>query len=173
MAENDAKHILIVIAHNNFRDEEYSSVRNSLETAGAKVTVASTVMENAAGSQGLKVKPDKLIDDVDPADFDGVIFVGGTGSSQYWHDVNAHGIVTHLNAGGKLVAASSHAPVTLAVAGILSGKKATGHITIYEKLQVAGAHYTGKKLEVDGNVITSAGANAAKEFSQALTKALK
>jgi len=160
----------MVLAHNNFRDEEYTSARQALESKGAHVTVASTVAKEAAGSQGMKVDPDLLIDDVEPGDFDGVIFIGGTGSSQYWHDISAHDIATNLNSQGKLVAATSQAPVTLAVAGILTGKKATSHVAVYEKLQVAGADYTGSKIEVDGNIITSSGANAAREFAEAISK---
>jgi len=70
------------------------------------------------------------------------------------------------------VAASSHAVATLAVAGLLKGRKATCHMSIYDKLQVAGVDYTGKKIEIDGNIITSSGVNAAKEFRDALAKAL-
>ncbi len=168
-----AKYVLMVLAHNNFRDEEYTAARNALENNGAKITIASTLKNGAVGSQGLKLNPDLLIDDVNPEDYDAVIFIGGTGSSQYWHDVKAHEIAESANNSGKVVGASSHAAVTLAVAGLLKGKRATGHITVYEKLKVKGAEYTGKKIEVDGNIITSSGANAAKEFAQALTQAIK
>ena len=168
-----AKSVLMVLAHNNFRDEEYTAARNALENNGAKITIASTLKNGAAGSQGLKLNPDLLIDDVNPEDYDAVVFIGGTGSSQYWHDVKAHEIAQSANKNGKVIGASSHAPVTLAVAGLLKGKRATGHVTIYEKLTIKGAEYTGKKIEVDGNIITSSGANAAKEFAQALTQAIK
>ncbi|MFQ5649679.1 MAG: DJ-1/PfpI family protein [bacterium] len=169
---SNSKHVLMVIAHNNFRDEEYTSARNRLETNGTRVTVASTVRTDARGSQGLKLDPGLLIDDVDPGQYDGVVFIGGTGASQYWHDVKAHEIATALNNEGKVVAACSHAPALLAVAGLLKDKKATGHVTIYEKLQVAGAYYTGSKTEKDGNIITSSGVNAAKEFAEMLTQAV-
>ncbi|RMF62881.1 MAG: DJ-1 family protein, partial [Calditrichaeota bacterium] len=104
--------------------------------------------------------------------YDAVVFIGGTGASQYWHDVKAHEIARAAMRDGKVVAASSHAPVTLAVAGLLQKKRVTGHVAIYEKLTVHGAEYTGRKLEVDGNLITSSGANAAKEFAEALGKAV-
>lgn len=168
-----AKSVLMVLAHNNFRDEEYTAARDALENSGAKITIASTLKIGAAGSQGLKLNPDLLIDDVNPEDYDAAIFIGGTGSSQYWHDVKAHEIAQSVNDSGKVVGASSHAVVTLAVAGLLKGKRATSHVMVYEKLQVQGAKYTGKKIEVDGNIITSSGANAAKEFAQALTQAIK
>ena len=169
---SSGKSVLVIIAHNNFRDEEYTSIREKLQQAGIAITVASTTTNEALGSQGSQVKPDILIDAVNPDDFDGVIFIGGTGSSQYWHDTKAHEIALSLNENNKLVAASSHSPVTLAVTGILKDKKATAHISVYEKLSIQGAKYTGKKLEVDGNIITSAGVSAAKEFSDAIVKAI-
>lgn len=172
MATNSGKSVLMVIAHNNFRDEEYLAVRDKLEKSGVKITVASTVKKEALGSQGLKLDPDLLIDEVEPGDYDAVVFIGGTGASQYWHDVKAHEIVMTANRSGKVIGASSHAPVTLAVTGILNGKKATSHVSVYEKLAVQGASYTGKKIERDGNIITSSGANAAKEFADALAQAI-
>ncbi len=167
-----SKNVLIVLAHNNFRDEEYLSVRKSLENKNHKITVASTVTKDAAGSQGMRLDPNSLIDDISPDDFDAVVFIGGTGASQYWHDVKAHDIAKTIDGNGKTVAASSHATVTLAVAGILTGKNATSHVAVYEKLQVAGANYTGKKLEKAGNIITSTGANSAKEFAEAVASAI-
>lgn len=168
-----SKSVLMVLAHNNFRDEEYTSARKALENAGARITTASTIKNGAAGIMGLRLAPDLLIDEVNPDDFDAVVFVGGTGSSQYWHDVKAHEIAVSLNKKDNVVAATSHAPVTLAVAGLLKDKRATGHVTVFEKLKVQGAEYTGKKVEVDGNIITSSGANAAKEFARAIAQAIK
>ncbi len=173
MSTSNARKALMVLAHNNFRDEEYTSARQSLEESGLEVAVTSTVARNAMGSQGMNIDPDLLIDDVSPDDYDAVVFVGGTGASQYWHDIHAHTIATTLNDASKIVGATSHASVTLAVAGLLTGKKATSHVAVYEKLQVAGAKYTGSNVEVDGNIITSSGANAAKEFSQTLSQALR
>ncbi len=171
MSSKNSK-VLMVVAHHNFRDEEYTSARQKLESAGAQITVASTVTTAASGSQGLSIDPDLLIDDVNSGDYDAVVFVGGTGASQYWHDMKAHEIITEMNARGCIIAATSHAPATIAATGLLKNKKATGHVTIFDKLQVAGADYTGSKLEQEGNIITSSGANAAKEFSVALAGAI-
>ncbi|MFQ5754073.1 MAG: DJ-1/PfpI family protein [bacterium] len=172
MTRDNGKSVLMILAHNNFRDEEYTATRQKLENNGAKITVASTIKNGATGSQGLKLNPDVLIDEVNANDYDVVVFIGGSGASQYWHDMKAHEIARTAVKNGKILAASSHAPVTLAVAGVLHGKKATGHVTIYEKLSVKGVNYTGRKLEKDRNIITSSGANAAKEFAEALAQAI-
>jgi protease I len=168
-----SKSVLMILAHNNFRDEEYTAARERLEKSGAKVTVASTIKKGAGGTQGMKLDPDLLIDEINSQEFDAVVFIGGSGASQYWHDVNAHEIARAAAQKGKVVAASSHATVTLAVAGLLTGKKATGHVSVYEKLKVQGAIFTGSKLERDGNIITASGPNAAREFAEALAEALK
>ncbi len=173
MTKNNTKSVLMVLAHSNFRDEEYTSAREKLENSGAEITVASTIKKGAAGTQGMSLNPDLLIDDVNPDDFDAVVFIGGTGASQYWHDSKAHEIAQDAAKKGKVIGASSHASVILAIAGLLNGKKATCHSAVYEKLIVKGAEYTGKKLEKDGNVITSSGANASKEFAEALAQAIK
>lgn len=167
-----SKTVLIVLAHNNFRDEEYKAVREKLEKTGAKITVTSTIKNGAMGTMGLKLNPDLLIDEVNPDEYDAVVFIGGSGASQYWHDVKAHDIAKAAAAKNKVIGAGSHAPVTLAVAGLLNGKNVTGHITVYEKLQVQGAKYTGKKVEMDGNIITCTGANAAKQFAEVLAEAI-
>ncbi len=172
MAKNKAKSVLLVLAHSNFRDEEYKATREKLESIGARVTVASTVKNGALGTQGMELNPDLMIDEVDPNDYDAVVFIGGTGASQYWHDQKAHEIAQFAANNGKVIGALSHAPVTLAVAGLLKGKKVTGHMSVFEKLTVHEANYTGKKLEQDGNIITASGANAAKEFAEALVNSL-
>jgi protease I len=172
MTKKNGKSVLMVLAHHNFRDEEYNATRAKLESIGAKITTASTVKNGACGSQGLELNPDLLIDEVEPDHYDAVVFIGGTGASQYWHDMKAHEIARIAADNGKIIGASSHAPVILSQAGLLKGKKATGHASIFDKLIVQGAKYTGSKLEQDGNIITSSGPNAAKEFAEALAKAL-
>ncbi|MFQ5865312.1 MAG: DJ-1/PfpI family protein [bacterium] len=172
MSRKKAKSVLMVLAHHNFRDEEYTATRKKLESVGAKITTASTVRNGASGNQGMKLNPDLLIDEVEPNQYDAVVFIGGTGASQYWHDAKAHEIARVAANNGKVVGAISHAPVTLALAGLLKGRKVTGHVSIFEKLMVQGAKYTGKKLEQDGNIITSSGPNSAKEFAEVLAESL-
>ncbi|MFQ5601929.1 MAG: DJ-1/PfpI family protein [bacterium] len=172
MAKENSKSVLMIVAHNNFRDEEYTAAREKLEKNGTKITVASTTTNGARSTQGMQINPDVLLDAVNADDYDAVVFVGGSGASQYWHDAKAHEIACHAASHGKVVAASSHAAVTLAVAGLLKDKTVTGHVAVYEKLTVQGANYSGKKLEIDGNIITSSGANAAREFAEALVNSL-
>jgi protease I len=170
---NNGRAILMVIPTEGFREEEYKATREALEKSGAKVVIASTVKKGAIGYDGNSVDPDILIDDANPDDYAGVVFIGGHGASQYWHDYKAHEIIRSYAKAGKLIAANDRAPVALAVAGILPGKKVTGHNSIFEKLSNAGADYTGHKVERDGNIITGEGPNAISLYVAELAKAVK
>lgn len=167
----NGKAVLMLLPATGFREEEYHAARAALEKHGHRIVIASTVKQNALGTEGVKVDPDLLIMEVKPEDYAGVVFVGGHGASQYWHDVKAHEIVRALYSAGKVIAAIDRAPVVLGVAGILKGRKVTGHISIFEKLINFGAQYTGKKVERDANLLTGEGANACSAFAEELTRA--
>lgn len=167
------KKVVMIIAPDGFRDEELLEPQKILEKNGIEVIIASTTVNVAKGMLGAKIKPDILIQDIDVKDFDAVVFVGGAGASVYWQDPIAHKKAQDAYASGKVVAAICIAPVTLANAGILSGKKATVWESEGSKLKAKGAQYTAGDVEKDGNIITSSGPYAAGEFGKAILEALK
>jgi protease I len=172
MANLQGKNVLMVIAANNFRDEELLEPKAALERNGAKVVIASSSLSTARGMLGATVKPDVLIGDKKVDDYDAVVFVGGTGASEYWDDTMAHEIAREAFSQGKVTAAICIAPVTLAKAGILDGKKATVWASEGTQIKNAGAEYTGAGVEVDGNIITADGPASAAAFGDALVKSL-
>jgi protease I len=167
------KKIVMIIASQNFRDEELLEPKNILTEKGAEVKVACASLETAKGMLGAEVKPDMLINEIKPEDWDAVILIGGTGASQYWDDSSIHSMLNEAVKQNKIVGAICIAPVTLANAGILSGKKATMFASETQKLTNKGAECTGKDVERDGNIITASGPPAAKEFGNAIAQALK
>ena len=166
------KRVVMIIAHRDFRDEELFEPRSILEGQGAEVLVASSSLQIAKGMKGGTVKPDLLIDDVDVSEFDAVIFVGGVGASEYWENPKAHEIARKAVELGKVVAAICIAPVTLANAGVLEGRRATVWPSESGRIVEKGAIYTGADVEVDGNIITANGPSAAKEFAKAIARKL-
>ena len=164
--------VVMVIAHRDFRDEELLKPQALLEKAGAQVTVASSSLEPATGALGAKVTPDVLLKDVDADAYEAVVFIGGPGAKEYWDDRTAHGLARQAVERGSVVAAICIAPVTLANAGLLDGKKATVWRTESGRLRAQGADYTGAEVEVDGRLITSNGPEAAEEFGKAIAEAL-
>ena len=163
----------MIIASKDFRDEELLEPKEILEKNNIKVVIASSSLSEARGMLGARVKPDVLIDNVDTKEFDAIIFAGGSGSSEYWDSPIAHKILREAEASGKIIGSICIAPVTLANAGILKGKRATCWSSEGSKLKAKGAIYTGKDLEIDGNIITCSGPSAAREFGEAILKKLK
>jgi protease I len=162
----------MIIASQNFRDEELLKPRDLFIKEGMEVILASSSLETSRGMLGATVKPDILINKVKVEDFEAIIFVGGIGSSEYWNNPIAHKIVKEAVSLNKLICAICIAPVTLANVGILDGKKATVFRSEVKAIKKKGAIYTGKAVEVDGNIITAEGPQAATEFGQTIINAL-
>ncbi|MEK6742007.1 MAG: DJ-1/PfpI family protein [Nitrospirota bacterium] len=172
MKDLTGKIILMIIAKNKFRDEEYLEPRKALEDAGAVITVASSSLNMSEGMLGLKVKPDVLIGNVKEEDFDGIVFVGGGGAKEYFDSPVAHALAKAFFEHGKLTSAICIAPATLANAGVLKGKKATAFPSSVAILKSQGAVVTSKPVVVDGTVVTATGPEAAKQFGQELIRVL-
>lgn len=172
MANESKKKALMIIANKDFRDEEFLEPKTILENNGLKVVVASSSTNQAKGLLGSEYKPDITLSDVNTQDYSIIVFVGGPGSSEYWGNERAHNIATEAVSSGKVLGAICIAPVTLANAGLLKGKRATVFHTQANALISKGANYTGKDVEKDDLIITANGPGAAKKFALALCEAL-
>ncbi|TRZ93923.1 DJ-1/PfpI family protein [bacterium] len=166
------KKAVMLISQNGFRDEELFEPRKALEESGIEVKVASTTLSEVSGVSGGKAKPDILLRDINPQEYDAIILVGGGASSQYWDDPVAHKLVREADRNQRIVAAICIAPVTLARAGILKNRQATVWDTEASQLEDKGASYIAKPVVKDGNIITASGPQAAREFADAIVKAL-
>ena len=93
--------------------------------------------------------------------------------TEYWDNKTAHDIARNAINKNKILAAICIAPVTLANAGVLEGKKATVWKDVVDKLKAKGVNYTGSDVEIDGKIITGNGPDAAQKFGEALVAALK
>ena len=166
------KKVVMIIAPQNFRDEELIEPQDVLTEGGAQVKTASSSPAVSKGMLGAQVKPDMLVGDIKADDWDAVILVGGSGASAYWEDSTVHSLLKEAVKKKKIVGAICIAPVTLANAGILSGKKATVFASEEGKLKDKGAECTGQNVQRDGKVITANGPKAAREFGNAIAQAL-
>jgi len=162
----------MVIAQNQFRDEEYAHPKEVLERRGAVVTTASAAPGTCTGKLGLTVMADLALADVDAAGFDAIVFIGGGGSAAFFDDPIAHELSRAFLTTGRPVAAICIAPSTLARAGVLADRRATAFPSQEDDLRAHGAHWTGAAVEVDGTVITANGPAAAAAFGEALADAL-
>jgi protease I len=168
-AELDGQRALLVI-YDRFQEREYAIPRTILEDAGVLVTVASSSLKPLTGTGGGKVHPDLLLADVIGTNYEAIVFVGGQGYET--NDPEAQRLAREAFAGKKVVAAICIAPITLAKAGVLEGKRVTGALKPVH-LENAGAIFTGALVESDGQVITASGPAGSREFGEAIAAAMR
>ncbi len=164
-----AKRALFVI-FSLFEESEYGVPRAILEDKGVLISVASSSLKLVSGAGKTKVQPDLMLSDVQTADYDVIVFVGG----YRYESANAEAIRVAQEAAsqGKLLAAICIAPTTLARAGVLKGKRATTSMP-GSALEAEGAIYTGALVERDGLIITANGPAASRAFGEAIANALE
>ncbi len=165
--------ILMIIAPENFRDEELLVPKRIFEEAGYNVVVASRERRECHGMLGAVVMPDITINEVNPEEYIAVVMVGGVGAREYFNDTYVQDLLNRFYDMGKVVSAICLAPVTLAKAGLLNGKKATVWKSEGKTLEKAGALYTGEAVAQDGRLITGAGPFAAEEFARSILRELE
>jgi len=171
------KKIVMVIAFQDFRDEEYFVSKEILEEAGVKVKTASNKIGLALGADGGEVETDLLISEIDMADFDGVVFIGGPGCLENLDNENSYKVVKEAVSQNKVLASICVSPVILAKAGVLEGKKAAVWSSPMDKSPIQifeenGAIYYDESVVVDGKIITGNGPDAAEEFGEAIVEVL-
>ncbi|MBZ9578517.1 DJ-1/PfpI family protein [Patescibacteria group bacterium] len=171
------KKIAMIVAFRDFRDAEYFIPKEILEKAGAKITTVSTKSGTAVGADGGDIQVDLLIQDLNPADFEAIIFTGGPGCLQYLDNESSYKVAKETVEQNKVLGAICISPVILAKAGVLDSKKATvwsspmdrGPVRILEE---GGAIYQDELVVVDEKLITGNGPAAAEKFAQALIETL-
>lgn len=166
------KKILMIIAPQKFRDEEFLIPQKVLRREGAEITVASKNVKKSKGMLGEEVVVDKDIKEINVLDYDAFIFVGGIGASVYFSDEEVLDLVKNAYQNNKIIAAICIAPSILANAGIIKGKKATAFFSEEDNLREKGADFIKEKVVIDGKIITASGPEAAADFAQAIKNQL-
>ena len=165
--------ILMVVAPERFRDEELFLPKEEFEKSGHEAFIASTKIGICKGSRGGSVFADLLLKDIHSYDYDAVVFVGGGGSKIFFNDLNALNIAKEMNDNGKIISAICLAPVILANAGVLKGKKATVSGQEAKTIESKGAIYTQPGVTVDGNIVTGNAPKSSRLFGQRICELLK
>jgi protease I len=165
--------ILMIVAQNGFRDEEFKIPHDYFLEQHLVVDVASEKIGDCIGKYGLQITADRSFSKVDIEDYLAVVFIGGPGSKKLVGNIELQKIIKDAQSRNIIIAAICYAPVILARAGALDGKKATvfdedglqGPILIEE-----GASFIKSDLVTHGNIITSNGPAAAEKFAKEIVR---
>ena len=132
--------------------------------AGFETVVLAPEKREYKGKNGLKFSPDRELKEGDSSIFDGVFIPGGYAPDRLRRSQKVLNFVKEVYLQGKPVMSICHGPWVLISAGILKGKKVTGYFAIKDDIINAGAVYTGKPFEKDGNIYTATDPKAMPEF---------
>lgn len=166
------KSVLIPLAP-GFEDLEAVTLSDLLRRAGIEVVTAGLSDGLIEGSRGLRVQPDTTLDEVMARDFDMIALPGGMpGAEHLRNDARVQAMLRRLGSAGKYTAALCAAPIALAQAGLLDGRRATSYPGFIEKLGLANTTCLDTPVVVDGKVVTSRGPGTAMDFALTLIELL-
>jgi len=171
------KKVAIIMAFKDFRDAEYFVPKEILEKAGAVITTVSTQKGKAIGADGGDVEVDLTLEELKPADFNGIVFIGGPGALKELDNEKTYALIREIVSQNKVLGSICISPVILAKAGALKGKKATVWSSLLNRspvriLKENGVTYVPEEVVVDGRIVTGNGPDAAEEFGTKLAGVL-
>ncbi len=152
-----------------FEEIEAVTPIDLLRRAGIEVVLASLDRIDVTGRCNLRLIADVLLKNALPDSFDLLLLPGGPGVTAMREDARAAAIASIFHTSGKRVAAICAAPLVLKDAGILAGRRFTGHATIASELPEADF---AERVIIDETIITSRGAGTALDFGLALVSEL-
>ncbi|MFX1315808.1 MAG: type 1 glutamine amidotransferase domain-containing protein [Promethearchaeota archaeon] len=165
---------LAILATDGYEDLELHYPRIRLNEAGYKTELISLHRREIIGKHGYPIKPDKLIRDANPEDYDGVIIPGGTKNPDYLRrEQDILDFVATINKQGKLVGAICHAGWVLISAKIVKDRKATSYFAIKDDMINAGTIFENSPVVIDDNLITSRTPDDLPDFMKAVLAFLK
>ncbi len=163
---------VLVFLEDLVEDSEFLYPYLRFKEEGFEVVSAGPERRDYIGKRGMTFKPDRTIEEVRGEEFDCIFVPGGYAPDRLRRYPEVLRIVRRHFEAGKLVCAVCHGPWVLISARIVKGKKVTGFYAIKDDLENAGAIYTGKPVEVDGNLITATDPNSMLEMMKVILKVI-
>jgi protease I len=171
---NQKKKTIAILATDGYEDLELHYPRIRLIEAGYETELISLHRREIIGKHGYPIKPDKLIRDANPEDYNGVIVPGGTKNPDYLRrDKDVLNFVSKINHANKLVGSICHAGWVLISAKIIKDRKATSYFAIKDDMMNAGAIFEDSPVVIDDNLITSRMPDDLPDFMKAVLDFLR
>ncbi len=144
-----------------------------LRRAEITVVTASLGPQTITASRGVHLIADTTLENILYDDFDMIILPGGMpGTTHLNNDPHIHAILKRLYQSNKAIAAICAAPLVLATAGILDGKKATCYPNVLNGNDWPQITLCNDPIVIDGNILTSQGPGTAMDFALTIVEYL-
>ena len=151
---------IAIIATDMVEQVELVEPRKALEAAGATTELISMKPGEIQGfnhyDKADKHKVDKTAEEVDAADYDGLLIPGGVGNPDTMRmDENLVQLTRAFFEQGKPVAAICHGPWMLVEAGVVRDRKVTSWPSLQTDIRNAGGNWVDEQVVVDQGLVTS------------------
>ena len=168
-----SKKIAVFLAP-GFEEIEALATVDVLRRAGLTVVTAAAggaKTLQVSGAHNIPVTADAFAKDLEASDLLLTVCPGGLpGATNLRDDPVVTKLIADVFNAGNYAAAICAAPIALNAAGLLKDRKYTCYPS-FEK-QINPANYTGKRVQVDGKVITACGPGASLEFAYEILRQL-
>lgn len=156
------KRVVIIVPGKYFNDTEYFGVENALQLAGIRPVIASSIVgEEIKGVERNTINAAVPVKDIKADDYDAFVFIGGPGAKEYFNDKGVLSLVQAADKKNKILAAIGIAPAIFAYADIVKDRNVASFTSQRRALINAGAEWKNTSLEIDDNIITASGPDAA------------
>jgi len=98
---------------------------------------------------------DLAFKDVKPDDYVALVIPGGRAPEYIRNDADLQKIIRHFFQREKPVAQLCHAPLALAAAGVLKGRKSAAYPVLAPDVEAAGAEFVDSGAVVDGQMVSA------------------
>jgi protease I len=98
---------------------------------------------------------DLAFSDIEPSDYSAVVIPGGRAPEYIRNDPDFDRIVRHFFSEDKPVAQLCHAPLALASAGVLQGRRTAAYPALQTDMEAAGAEFVDGAGVVDGTMVSA------------------
>jgi protease I len=164
---------ILIFTGNEFEDLELTYPRLRMMEAGFEVVLGAQEKDKTYTSKhGYPVKSDAALNDLNEADFAGLIIPGGWMPDKLRRDPKVLSLTKAFAASNKPIASICHGPWIDISAGIVRGVKYTSTPGIKDDLTNAGAIWSDAPVVVDGTRVSSRKPDDLPEFCKAFLKLL-
>lgn len=149
-------HRILIFVEDAYEDLELWYPKLRLQEAGATVIVAGTEAETVySGKHGYPCRSDAKIDDMDSADFHGLVCPGGWAPDKLRRSNKVLQLTREFHEAEKLLAAICHGGWIPISAGVYQNVRVTGSPGIRDDLVNAGATWEDASVVVDRHFVSS------------------
>ncbi|GAA4552845.1 type 1 glutamine amidotransferase domain-containing protein [Pseudonocardia xishanensis] len=152
---------IAILATDGVEEVELTEPRRAVEAAGATadlVSLSATEIQSMTSdiTPSATYPVDRVVADVDPAEYDALILPGGTvNADRLRMDADARSLVTAVLTAGKPVGVICHGPWTLVEADLVKGRTLTSFPSLRTDIRNAGGTVVDEEVVVDDNLVSS------------------